>query len=74
MITSASPLAWSPSLSWAMVRFTASTGSPKSSPATPSGDTMAGVSRVTAPTTATFRPALVMITYSGRSGFWVPAA
>ncbi len=59
MMTSASPLLGSPSVSWPATRFTASVGSPKSSPAVPAGLTRLFVSWVIAPITATRRPPLV---------------
>src|SRR5690606_17977273 len=67
-MTSASPLASSPSDSWAATLLTASTGSPKSSIATPSGLTSAGVSSVTAPITPTSTPSISNSAYSGNAG------
>lgn len=69
---SASPLAATPSESWAATRFTAATGSPKSRPDTPVGVTMLGVSAVTAPMTPTVTPLTSWSAYSGRAGFVVP--
>ena len=70
--TSASPLDASPSLSCAATRFTASTGSPKSSSVMPPGVTSDGVSSVTAPMTPTETPSMSRIAYSGSAGVVVP--
>ena len=71
-ITSASPLAASPSESWAATRLTAATGSPKSMVSMPEGETMSAVSSVTAPMTPTVRPPTSNSAYSGSAGVWVP--
>lgn len=68
---SATMTSTSPSI-WFATRLTASTGSPKSRLAIPPGLTSVEVSSVTAPITATSRPATVKVAYSGKAGVVVP--
>ena len=72
MSTSASPLAALSSVSWSATRLTAATGSPTSIWVIPPGDTSAGVSEVTAPTTPTVTPLTSNVAYPGSAGVCVP--
>ena len=70
---SASPLAALPSVSCAATRFTAATGSPKSSTSETEGSTSDGVSEVTTPITPTVTPFTSISSYSWSAGSSVPS-
>ena len=70
--TSASPFAPLPSVSRSATVLTAATGSPMSIWVMPPGDTSAGVSDVTAPTTPTVTPFTTNVANSEKAGVDVP--